>query len=58
MYKSISKENNSLKKTVVSLEDKIKKLENNESSNSITEEFKTKIGDSINEIEEVIKLLS
>jgi len=58
VFESIREENKSLKKTVVLLEGKLKEIENDKPLNNVTDELKIKIGESIQEIEEVIKLLS
>ena len=57
-FKSIKEENKSLKKTVVFLEEKVKKLERVNNLEKTTSDLKIKVGETINDIEDVIRLLS
>ncbi len=58
VFESINEENKSLKKTVVFLEEKIKKLEKVNHLEKTTSDLKIEVGEIINDIEDVIKLLS
>ncbi len=58
VFKSIKEENKSLKKTVVLLEEKVKKLEKVNNLGKTTSDLKIKVGETINDIEDVIRLLS
>lgn len=58
LYKNVKEENKSLSNKVILLEEELKKRNTNFSNNEDNEKLRIRIEESINEIDEVIKILS